>query len=100
MKKIDKSVADAYFKARNTIIVICLLIGGLASFGVVFFAESLQHIQFMGMPFHYYMAAQGAVVTFVVMLFVNAIVSDRIDRKFGINEEENVRLSAGKTVDH
>ncbi|WP_078556092.1 DUF4212 domain-containing protein [Bacillus alkalicellulosilyticus] len=100
MKKIDKEVADAYFKARNKVIAVCLIIGGLASFGVVLFAEALSSITFMGMPFHYYMGAQGAVLTFIIMLFANAIISDKIDKKFGINEEENVRLSAGKSVDH
>ncbi|WP_216829926.1 DUF4212 domain-containing protein [Alkalihalobacterium elongatum] len=100
MKKIDKSVADAYFRARNIVVIICLIIGGLASFGVVAFAESLVNVTFMGMPFHYYMGAQGAVATFVILLFVNAIVSDRIDKKFGIDEEQNTRIGAGKALDH
>ncbi|MDE5414723.1 MAG: DUF4212 domain-containing protein [Bacillaceae bacterium] len=100
MKKIDKSVADAYFKARNTVVIICLIIGGLASFGIVAFAESLVDVTFMGMPFHYYMGAQGAVATFVILLFVNAVISDRIDKKFGIDEEQNTRIGAGKALDH
>ncbi|MBU8905910.1 DUF4212 domain-containing protein [Desertibacillus haloalkaliphilus] len=100
MKKIDKSVADAYFKARTMIVVICLIIGGLVSFGVVAFAEFFSQFTFMGMPFHYYMGSQGAVVVFVILLFGNAIISDRIDKKFGIDEEHNVRVSAGSTVDH
>jgi putative solute:sodium symporter small subunit len=100
MKKIDKKVADAYFRARTLLVVICLIIGGLASFGVVAFAEALSGFTIMGMPAHYYMGAQGAVVTFVILLFANAIISDKIDKKFGIDEEHNTRVSAGKALDH
>ncbi|MCX8048003.1 MAG: DUF4212 domain-containing protein, partial [Anoxybacillus gonensis] len=53
-----------------------------------------------GFPFHYFMGAQGAVVTFIVLLFINAKVSDNIDKKYGISEEKNEQLSAGKALDH
>jgi putative solute:sodium symporter small subunit len=100
VRKIDKSVADAYFRARTMLVVICLIIGGITSFGVVAFAETLSEFTIMGMPAHYYMGAQGAVVTFVVLLFANAVISDNIDKKFGIDEEQNTRVSSGKVQDH
>ncbi|BAB07463.1 DUF4212 domain-containing protein [Halalkalibacterium halodurans] len=100
MKKVDKSIADAYFRARTTLVVICLLIGGLVSFAVVAFAEAFSTFTILGMPAHYYMGAQGSVVTFVVLLFVNAYVSDKIDEKFGIDEKQNEAVSSGKALDH
>jgi putative solute:sodium symporter small subunit len=100
MKKIDKKVADAYFKARTTSIVIYLIIGAIVSFLAVFNAESLSALTINGMPAHYYMGAQGAIVTFIILLFVNAFVSDAIDRKFGIDDSANERISSGKIVDH
>lgn len=100
MKKISKEKADAYFRERTRNIVIYLIIWFTVSFGVVAFAESLSTITFNGFPFHYYMGAQGAVVTFIILLFVNAVVSDRIDQKYGINEKVNEQLSSGKTLDH
>ena len=100
MRKIDKNIAEAYFRARTTLVVICLIIGGLVSFGVVAIAEAFANFTIMGMPAHYFMGAQGAIVTFIVLLYANAIISDRIDKNFGIDEEHNVRMSAGKTLDH
>ncbi|WP_226671441.1 DUF4212 domain-containing protein [Metabacillus litoralis] len=100
MKKIEKKVADAYFKERTRNIIIYLIIGFLASFGVVLFAEPLSEITINGFPFHYFMGAQGAIVIFILLLFVNAKVSDSIDKKYGIDENKNVQLSAGKSVDH
>ncbi|MFB5662724.1 DUF4212 domain-containing protein [Alteribacillus sp. HJP-4] len=100
MKKVDKATADAYFKARTRLIVIFLSIGFLVSFGVVAFAEFFSQFKFMGVEFHYYMGSQGAVVVFIICLFLNAILSDKIDKKFGIDDEANSRISGGKTADH
>lgn len=100
MKKIEKSVADAYFRARTTMIIIYLTIGVIVSYGVVLFAEPLSQITFNGFPLHYYMGAQGAILTFIILLFINAIVSDKIDKKYGIDAKRNESISAGKTYDH
>ncbi|MFG6119634.1 DUF4212 domain-containing protein [Thalassobacillus sp. B23F22_16] len=100
MKKIEKNVADGYFRARTTMIVIYLAIGFLVSYGVVLFAEPLSTITFNHFPLHYYMGAQGAVLTFIILLFVNAVVSDKIDKKYGIDAKKNESISAGKTLDH
>jgi putative solute:sodium symporter small subunit len=100
LKKIDKSVADAYYQTRKRHIMIYLSIWAIVSFGVVIFAESLSGFTVNGMPFHYFMGAQGAIVTFIILLFVNAFISDKVDKDFGIDEVENERLSAGKSSDH
>lgn len=100
MKKIDKKVADGYFRERTRNIIIYLIIGFLVSFGVVFFAEPLSTFSVNGLPFHYFMGAQGAVLTFIIVLFVNAKLSDSIDRKYGIDETKNEQISSGKVLDH
>ncbi|MFD1032985.1 DUF4212 domain-containing protein [Metaplanococcus flavidus] len=88
MRKIDKKEADAYFRLRTTLILIYLAIGFSASFGVVFFAEELSGFSINGFPFHYFMGAQGAVLIFITLLFINAIVNDRIDKKFGLTQDK------------
>ncbi|EGL83141.1 putative solute symporter protein [Caldalkalibacillus thermarum TA2.A1] len=100
MRKIEKQVADAYFRVRYRLIILYFIIWFAVSFGVVMFAEHLTHFTVNGMPFHYFMGAQGAIVVFIVLLFVNAIVSDRIDKQYGIDETANERISTGKTLDH
>jgi len=100
LKKIDKKVADAYFRERTRLITIYLTIWFLVSFGIVMFAEYFSSFTFNGFPFHYFMGAQGAVLTFIILLFVNAKVSDKIDEKYGISEEKNEQFSSGRTLDH
>ena len=100
MKKIDREKADQYFKEKNRYMALYLVIWLLSSFGVVLFAERLSTISINGFPFHYFMGAQGSIVIFIVLLYVNAKVSDRIDKKYGLDESRNEQISYGKTLDH
>jgi putative solute:sodium symporter small subunit len=45
-------------------------------------------IPILGFPLGFYMAAQGSLIAFVVMLFVFARQQDRIDREHGVAEDE------------
>lgn len=45
-------------------------------------------IPILGFPLGFYMAAQGSLIVFVVMLFVFARQQNRIDREHGYAEEE------------
>ncbi len=55
---------------------------------VHFFVNTLNGISILGFPIGFYMAAQGSLVVFVVMLFLFARKQDRIDREEGVAEED------------
>ncbi len=57
------------------------------SFGVHFFVDSLNTIKLLGFPLGFYMAAQGSLIAFVVMLFIFAHRQDVIDREEGQAED-------------
>ena len=80
-------------------IVIFLIIGFLVSFGVVAFAEFFSQFKFLGVELHYYMGSQGAVLIFILCLILNAVLSDRIDRKFGIDDKISVNISNSKNIE-
>ena len=61
--------------------VVTYLISGL-------WAAWLNQFSFLGFPLGYYMAAQGSLIAFVVMLFLFARQQDRIDREFGVAEDD------------
>ena len=100
MKKVDQKVADAYFREKNRYMLVYFAIWFLVSYVVVAFADSLTEFQFLGFPFHYFMGAIGALFTFIVLLFVNAIVGDKIDKKYGIDDERNKEIGAKNMIDH
>lgn len=58
-------------------------------FGYVvhFFVGPLNNIVILGFPLGYYMAAQGSLIAFVVMLFWFAGKQNSIDQEFGVSEE-------------
>jgi putative solute:sodium symporter small subunit len=45
-------------------------------------------IPVLNFPLGFYMAAQGSLIVFVVMLFLFAKQQDRIDREFGVAEDD------------
>jgi putative solute:sodium symporter small subunit len=45
-------------------------------------------IPFLGFPLGFYMAAQGSLIVFVVMLFMFARQQEKIDQEFGFAEED------------
>ncbi|MEG0472705.1 MAG: DUF4212 domain-containing protein [Solibacillus sp.] len=100
MRKIEKKVADAYFREKNRYMLIYFAIWFVVSYVVVAFADSLTEVQFLGFPFHYFMGAIGALFTFIVLLFVNAIVGDRIDKKYGIDDARNKEIGSKNMVEH
>lgn len=100
MKKVDKQIADRYFREKNRYLILYFIIWAIVSYGVVFFAEPLSEYSINGFPFHYFMGAQGALATFIILLFVNAIVGDRIDKKYGIDEAKNEQIGSNNIVDH
>lgn len=57
------------------------------SFIIHFFVNSLNQISILGFPLGFYMAAQGSLIAFVVMLFVFAKRQDTIDREEGMAED-------------
>ena len=60
--------------------VTAYIIGGLA-------AGWLNQFMFLGFPLGYYMAAQGALVIFVIEIAVYAYLMNRKDDEYGIREE-------------
>lgn len=58
------------------------------SFIIHFFVNSLNEIRFLGFPLGFYMAAQGSLIAFVVMLFVFAKRQEAIDTEEGVAEDQ------------
>jgi len=83
----DKSGARAahWTKTRNLTIVI-LILWFIFSFGVHWFAKGLNEITFIGFPLGYYMAVQGSLAIFVVLIFVHNKMQDNIDDAAGLDE--------------
>jgi putative solute:sodium symporter small subunit len=81
--------AEHWRRTRN-LMWIHLTIWFIFSYVVHWFAVPLNNISFFGWPLGYYMAAQGALIVFVVQLFLFNRQQHAIDVKFGVAEEQHL----------
>ena len=68
--------------------IIDLLIWFFFSYLVHWFADSLNAITFIGFPLGFYMAGQGSLLAFVILIFALAHFQNKIDEEEGMAEDE------------
>ena len=78
----------AHWRRTRGLMWITLAIWFVFSFVVHWFADALNGASFLGFPLGFYMAAQGSLIVFVVLIFWFARTQDKIDREFGVAEDD------------
>lgn len=76
-----------YWRKNLRITGILLAIWFVVTYVVAFFSPSLNEVSFLGFPFGFYMAAQGALIIYVIVIFFYARYMNRLDQEYGVNEE-------------
>jgi putative solute:sodium symporter small subunit len=86
--KMQQSTNDAAHWTRTRNLMLANL-GVWLFFGYIIhmFVGALNKITILGFPLGFYMAAQGSLIAFVVMLFLFARQQDKIDREFNVAED-------------
>jgi putative solute:sodium symporter small subunit len=79
---------DWYWKRTSTLMWVMFALWVFFSFVVHFFVEPLNSFKILGFPVGFYMAAQGSLIAFVVMLFLFSRKQEAIDREEGVSEEQ------------
>ena len=79
---------QAHWKKTTNLMWIHLGIWFFFGYVVHFFAPVLNKIIILGFPLGFYMAAQGSLIAFVIQLFLFAKQQDKIDREFGVAEDD------------
>ena len=77
-----------YWAANKKLITILLSIWAFVSYGCgILFVVPLNNIQFFGVPFGFWMAQQGSIYVFIILIMVYAKRMDTIDHRFHKDEE-------------
>ena len=81
---------QAHWKKTTRLMFIHLGVWFFFGYIVHMFVNQLNTITIpvLGFPLGFYMAAQGSLIVFVVMLFMFAKQQDDIDREFGVAEDD------------
>lgn len=79
--------AERHWSRTSTLMWIMMALWLFFSFGIHWFVNDLNTIKFLGFPLGYWMAGQGSLIAFVVMLFVFSSRQEAIDREEGVAED-------------
>lgn len=77
-----------YWRSNLRLTAVLLSFWFAVTFGVSWFARELQGLTFLGFPLPFFMAAQGALLIYVVLVGIYAWRMDKLDREFGVQEEQ------------
>ena len=77
--QISPEAGAAHWAKTRTLMWICLAIWAIFSFVIHMFVGALNEISFLGFPLGFYMAAQGSLIVFVVLIFRYVARQNAID---------------------
>jgi len=77
-----------YWSRTSGLMWTMLILWVIFGYVIHMFVNQLNAIEILGFPLGFYMAAQGSLIIFVVMLFFFASRQDTIDREEGVAEED------------
>ena len=82
--------AKAYWKANVRIVLSLLSIWFVVSFGMaILFVDVLDNFRFFGFKFGFWMAQQGSIFCFVILIFVYVYKMNKLDHKYGVDEDRD-----------
>lgn len=74
-----------YWRRNLRITAVLMVIWFVVTYVVGYFARELS-FNFFGWPFSFWVAAQGALIVYVVMIWFYARTMNRMDEEFGVAE--------------
>lgn len=76
-----------YWRQNLRYLKLLLIIWFLASYGAaIIFKDVLDQLVIGGFPLGFWMAQQGAIYVFVILIFVYVGLMNRLDKKYDVNE--------------
>lgn len=83
----DKSSSNAYWKANVRTILISLAIWFVCSFGMgIILRPALKGIMVGGADLGFWMAHNGSIYVFLVLIFAYAAKMNKLDKEHGVEE--------------
>ena len=80
---------NEYWRANVTLMLVLLSIWFFVSFVCgILIVDYLNQFRFFGYKLGFWFSQQGSIYCFVVLIFVYVWAANRLDRKYGVEEEE------------
>ena len=82
--------AIAYWKENIRLVLSLLTIWFMVSFGMgILFVDALDEFRFFGFKFGFWMAQQGSIFCFVILIFIYVYKMNKLDHKYGVDEDRD-----------
>ncbi|CAN0652727.1 DUF4212 domain-containing protein [Nitratireductor aquimarinus] len=81
-------VRDRYWAKTRNLTIVVLTLWAFFALVVPAMVSTLDQYTFLGFPLGYYMIAQGSLLAFVIIIWVQNWRQDAIDDEFGFGEED------------
>ena len=75
-----------YWRKNLNLTMVLLAIWFVSTFVMGYFARELATINFFGWPLSFYMAAQGSLIIYVIIILIYARSMKRLDEQYGVSE--------------
>lgn len=85
----DQKRRTEYWRKNLRLMAILLVIWAIVPFGGgILFADVLNKVDFLGMPLGFWIAQQGSILTFLILIAVYVWRMDKLDKEYGVEEYE------------
>ena len=87
---------QAYWRENLRIMTYIMAIWFFVSFGCgILFVEQLNKIKLGGFQFGFWMAQQGSIYVFVILIFIYVRMMNNLDKKYSFTEEKELQSDSG-----
>lgn len=84
----ESESGNAYWAANIRLVSVLLIIWAAVSYGMgILLRPMLMDIKVGGVDLGFWMAQNGSIYVFLILIFVYAVMMNGIDRQFGVDEE-------------
>ena len=82
--------AKSYWKENIRLVLSLLAVWFLVSFVMaILFVDVLDNIRLFGFKLGFWMAQQGSIYCFVILIFIYAHKMNKLDHKYGVDEDRD-----------
>ena len=84
------SQTKVYWIENIRLVLLLLIIWFVVSFGMgILFVDFLDGFRFFGFKFGFWMAQQGSIFCFVILIFIYVYKMNKLDHKYGVDEDQD-----------
>ncbi len=85
--EINRAAREAYWRETSRITWVILILWFVSWVGPLVLADPLNRLVIFGFPIAFWFAGQGSLAIFIVLIVWYAVFMNKLDRKYGLQED-------------